>query len=1208
MTGASGSVWTTPATWQDGAAPSAANDYTVENLTLSAPSLTATATAAFDGRSLSVTSGTLSFPGSSGGTVTHTYAFPNLAVPLAISGSTLSFASTNATTKAVNAAIAFSGDNVITYASTNFTHNLTFAQALSGTGKLTFNWTGNATGRNVNINGGGNSHTGTVVLNTASGTANFNLNQNLGATTYEIRSSWRLNNAVASGLDSATSVTVVDPASSLSLAAPWTGPTAALTVQNGNVLFGTATSYPTSSIGSLTHEGGTLQFDIAGPGAADQLALSGDYTTTSGLIDIFLRGDPGSSTYDLITYAGARTGTPQPLLITPTRLVANYSTGSASNGKVTVSFTGSTANLVWKGNDAFLPNQWDTDATPNFDNAGSSDKFLAIDSVTFDDSAASFTPTLSGIVIPKSVAFTNVTNAYTLGGSGSIGGNATLAKSGAGNLTITAANSHTGGTSLSAGRLRIGNNAALGAGTTTLSGGTLSSDGTAARTLANPIALAGTFTLGHATDTGAVNFSGPITLVSDSTVQVESATEMTWSGIVGGTGALEYARSAASPVARLNLNNTGNTFTGDVTVTTGRLRFASGAASDGAFGNPANKIILNGTPVANFNNNEGTASLQQSTGAAASIAATREIVLNTGKEGTFHTWGGFTMSVHAPISGGGILRKEDSGTLLLTGDNSYSGGTKVTNGIVQVKSDTGLGSGGVTLGAVNNTLTARLELDGATIANDITLNSAGLTGFQGALSAIGGVTSTVNGSVTISSAVGNGGHLGAIGAGSVLRVNGPLVIPNATIPNVRVGTVELAGGGSYPRLDQGEGLLRLGADNGIAPGAQLRLAVSNTGTFDLNGHDQSLSQLNRAAAAAATVTNSAAGASVLTIDGTTDHSFSGTLTEGVGSGGLGLVKKGSSTFTLAAASSYTGTTSVEGGRLVINAATGTTPVTVAAGGTLAGTGPLNGSITVAGTLAPASGAGVIFANDSVAFGPGADYAWEIADWNGSTAGTDWDLVNAVDLLFSATPASPLTVVVSGTAANFTESAKTFEIARSVNPISGFDAAAIQVDASGFAGTGIWSVGLDGSSTSLLLTYQPAAGTPFSTWAAANGVPADPSLDSDSDGIPAGIEFVIGGDPSGPGSDSSALLPTVTTDATYLNFTYRRTDAAAGMPEGQQPYVEYGSALTGWTTAVPGEDGVVVQETSGSPDLVTVRIPRALAAGGRLFARLAVDIE
>ncbi len=108
--------------------------------------------------------------------------------------------------------------------------------------------------------------------------------------------------------------------------------------------------------------------------------------------------------------------------------------------------------------------------------------------------------------------------------------------------------------------------------------------------------------------------------------------------------------------------------------------------------------------------------------------------------------------------------------------------------------------------------------------------------------------------------------------------------------------------------------------------------------------------------------------------------------------------------------------------------------------------------------------------------------------------------------------------------------------------------------------------------------------------------------------PNGIEFVIGGDPSGPGSDSNDKLPTVTVDGTYLNFTYRRTNESASY----NPFVEYGGNLIGWTTAEGGVNGVIVNEINDGfgvgIDSVEVRIPRSLAAPGTsLFARLRVDI-
>lgn len=137
--------------------------------------------------------------------------------------------------------------------------------------------------------------------------------------------------------------------------------------------------------------------------------------------------------------------------------------------------------------------------------------------------------------------------------------------------------------------------------------------------------------------------------------------------------------------------------------------------------------------------------------------------------------------------------------------------------------------------------------------------------------------------------------------------------------------------------------------------------------------------------------------------------------------------------------------------------------------------------------------------------------------------------------------------------------------------------------------------------------SPAQGAPslYEAWETANGITgAGADMDSDDDGIDNGIEFVIGGDPSGPDSDSNSLLPTITVDAVYLNFTFRRTDAVGDY----NPYVEYSSDLVEWTMAEPGENGVLIEEDVGSEvALVTVRIPRVLAAGSRLSARLRVDI-
>jgi hypothetical protein len=96
-----------------------------------------------------------------------------------------------------------------------------------------------------------------------------------------------------------------------------------------------------------------------------------------------------------------------------------------------------------------------------------------------------------------------------------------------------------------------------------------------------------------------------------------------------------------------------------------------------------------------------------------------------------------------------------------------------------------------------------------------------------------------------------------------------------------------------------------------------------------------------------------------------------------------------------------------------------------------------------------------------------------------------------------------------------------------------------------------------------------------------------------------------------GSDDAVLAPTFddTSDPDFFIFTYRRTDEAAA-DANTTIAVEYGSNLTGWTTAVAGADIVITPTDDGAGagiDLVEVKIRRTLAVDGRLFARLSVVV-
>ncbi|MGC4014305.1 MAG: hypothetical protein QM755_07265 [Luteolibacter sp.] len=136
---------------------------------------------------------------------------------------------------------------------------------------------------------------------------------------------------------------------------------------------------------------------------------------------------------------------------------------------------------------------------------------------------------------------------------------------------------------------------------------------------------------------------------------------------------------------------------------------------------------------------------------------------------------------------------------------------------------------------------------------------------------------------------------------------------------------------------------------------------------------------------------------------------------------------------------------------------------------------------------------------------------------------------------------------------------------------------------------------------------------YDTWI--SGYPglgdASPNADPDHDGIPNGIEFVLGTDPSV--ADAPAVLPQmefiqIQTHGTvpignYVKMTWRRADRSNEL----NPGIEISTNLSHWRPAAGGNEGIVVREYAEGYgaflDKVEVYIPTSLAVNGRLFARL-----
>jgi autotransporter-associated beta strand protein len=296
-------------------------------------------------------------------------------------------------------------------------------------------------------------------------------------------------------------------------------------------------------------------------------------------------------------------------------------------------------------------------------------------------------------------------------------------------------------------------------------------------------------------------------------------------------------------------------------------------------------------------------------------------------------------------------------------------------------------------------------------------------------------------------------------------------------------------------------------------------------------------------------------------------------------------KTGAGLMVMQGTQTYTSATNVNGGTLLIQGSLANTAVTVASTATLTGGGSVTGPVTVqsGGTIAPGAAAGTLQTGSATVAG---SYACQIdgAAFDSLAVTGDLDLTGAtLDISVLGGGATEATYVIASYTGTLTGNFAT---------VNGLPPG--------------YTVQSKPATKEIVLTTVPLS--PYDSWESLNGIAgAGAGFDSDGDGIANGIEFVIGGDPSGPGSDSSGLLPTVATDATFLSITYRRTDASVA----DGPLVEYGSTLGTWTEAEAGVNGVVINEVNDAfgvgVDSVEVKIPRALAIGAKLFARLRIDI-
>jgi autotransporter-associated beta strand protein len=540
------------------------------------------------------------------------------------------------------------------------------------------------------------------------------------------------------------------------------------------------------------------------------------------------------------------------------------------------------------------------------------------------------------------------------------------------------------------------------------------------------------------------------------------------------------------------------------------------------------------------------------------------------------------------ISGTGSLTKQGTGALIVTADNDYTGGTTVSAGELHVGAQTTTGSLG-TADIVNDAIVRLNRADGAnpyayTFANNISGFGQLVVGQvnSGSFDAVATVTgtNTVTGNIDVRSGGVQIQNVAALGTGpkSILLTNGTAGRPQFYLDGTG-GNLDLSADFSFTTSSAN---LTHPAIGNVAGDNIIRGNI----TLTSGGGDTAIAVKGGSLVIEGNLSANTSGR-LLRLGGNpgTVGTINGIFSDGTSP--TGLRKEEDNTWVLNGDNTYTAATTVFGGTLLINglqsAALGS--ITVNSGATLGGTGTHGGTISAAAgsTVAPGTSIGTFTGLGAVTVAGTLKVEIDAASSDRLTAGGELNISAAtLDIDELAAAAAPVYVIAS------------------YDVLTGTFAATQDVPA---------GYNLDYNYNGLKQIALVAGGDAYGDWETLNGiVGAGSGTDSDLDGIANGIEFVIGGDPSGPGSDSNDKLPTVTVDGTYLNFTFRRADESASY----NPFVEYGGNLTGWTPAQGGVDGVIVNEVNdgfgAGIDSVEVKIPRALAApGSRLFARLRVDI-
>ena len=270
-------------------------------------------------------------------------------------------------------------------------------------------------------------------------------------------------------------------------------------------------------------------------------------------------------------------------------------------------------------------------------------------------------------------------------------------------------------------------------------------------------AYAGSMTVGSGGVLQSSAQFAPATITDNGLVRFAQPDNATYSGLLSGTGGIEKTGTGTLTLIG------DQTFTGLTTVSAGTLQLGNGGTTGSIVGN----ILNNATLAINRSN---------------------------------------ALTLSGTISGTGSLVKEGAGATTLTAANSYSGGTALKQGRLNVGNSLALGTGAL---AMDNGTTLGFAADGLNLANAIVL-----TGSEDPVIDTGSFSAALSGNIS--------------GSGFITKLGS--------------GTLTLSGANSYTgATDVAEGTLRAGASGTFS--AASAHTVESGATLDLAGFSQTVASL-----------------------------------------------------------------------------------------------------------------------------------------------------------------------------------------------------------------------------------------------------------------------------------------------------------------------------------------------------------------------------